>query len=356
MKIAMIGAGAVALSSAALMTRKGHDVRLWSALPHEVEQLRSIAAVTCEGDIVGTFPIQVSADAAQCIAGAEIVMIAVPAFAHRSLMTSCAPHVRSDQLVVMNTATGFSSLLFSRLLAGYHVKPTIVDLATTVCMARICGPARVRLGPPKAGIDLATIPATCVKAGHAALTELFGDFFVARDFVLAVALNNHNPIYHVPAMVFGLPLVERGEDWNIWRNMTPLIACYTGKLDDERISVARHFEVDATPLASYVRASMGAVGDDLAALFAAAARKRPASTGPKTVQDRYMTEDLPYGMVFFRALGQAAGVPMPMSDHLIDFCSDVFGCDFRTGAPGLSDLGLSSPSPAEIIRAAREGF
>ena len=356
MNIAIIGAGAVALSSAALAVKNGHRVSLWSALPHEVAALRALGHVTCEGELAGTFPIAVVAEAGQAIAAADIVMIAAPAFAHRALMTACVPHVRPEQLLVMNTATGFGSMLWSRLLAGRNVAPTIVDLATTICTARVSGAGRVRVGPLKPGVSVATIPAARGAAGRAALTEAFGDFFVLRESALAIALNNHNPVYHVPALLFSLPTVERAEPWNLWRNLTPMIARYAGKLDDERMTVASRFGVEAIPLATYLRTSMDLQGDDLVALFAAAAIKRPLPSGPTSVEDRYMTEDMPYGMVFFRALGQAADVPMPVSEHLIDLCSDLYGRDFRTEAPGLAELGLAGQSPAEISRLARDGF
>lgn len=281
-------------------------------------------------------------------------MIAAPAFAHRALMTALAPHVLPEQKIVMNTATGFGSLFLSRMLADRNVRPTIIDLATTVCMSRISGPNRVRLGTLKPSVDFATIPAERGEEGRMILSNMFGDLFVLKHSILAISLNNHNPIYHIPALVFNLPLVERRDDWNIWTNMTPLIARYVQKLDDERMTVAKCFGVDAIPLAAYVRTSVGLEGEDLPSLFAAAAKKRPAATGPKSIEDRYMTEDMPYGMVFFRTLGQVAGVAMPVTDHLIELCTDLYCRNFRTEAPLLDELGLSSP--AEIIRIAQEGF
>jgi len=356
MKIAIVGAGAVALSSAALVTQKGHQAWIWSAFQTEVEKLQSSKLVFCEGDINGSFAIEATREIQECITGAEVVMIAAPAFAHQELIAACAPHIQPDHTVVMNTATGFSSLFLSRVLAERNVRPTIVDLATTVRMARIVEPGRVRLGPSKPGVDLATLPAARSKNGHATLTKLFGDVFVVRNSTLAISLNNHNPIYHIPAFLFNLPRVERGEEWNIWHNITPLAARYMQKLDNERMAVAKCFGVDAIPLVAYIGSSMGLAGDDLATLFAAAALKRPAPTGPRNVEDRYITEDIPYGMVFFRTLGAAGNVPMPVSDHLIEFCSDLYGRNFRIQGIGLDELGLSGRGPAGIYQIAREGF
>jgi opine dehydrogenase len=356
MNVAIIGAGAVALSSAALMTKNGHRACLWSALPEEIQSLKSERLVTCEGELSGTFAIEVTDTVEQCMAQVDVVMIAAPAFAHRALMAACAPFIQRHHMIVMNTATGFSSLYFARLLADRQLKPTFVDLGTTVCAARVTGPGRVRLGPPKPDVDLATMPAARGEAGWASLTELFGDFFGLRRSVLAVALNNHNPIYHVPALVFNLARAELGEVWNIWRNLPPFVARYVEKLDQERLSVAARFGVEGIPLTVYLRSSIGLEGDDLAGLFAAAAAKRPAPTGPKSVDDRYMTEDMPYGMVFFRKLGEAGGVAMPVTDHLIDFCNDLYNRDFRSEGLGLDDLDLANRSPAEIVRLAQDGF
>lgn len=356
MNVAIIGAGAVALSSAALVTKNGHRAWLWSALPEETQSLKSKSLITCEGELSGAFAFEVTDTAEACVAQGDIVIIAAPAFAHRALMAACAPFIQQHHMIVMNTATGFSSLYFARLLAGRKLRPTFVDLGTTVCAARVTGPGRVRLGPAKPGVDLATMPAARGEAGRAALTELFGDFFVLRRSVLAIALNNHNPIYHVPALVFNLARAELGEAWNIWRNLPPFAARYVGKLDEERLSVAARFGVEAIPLAAYVRSSIGLEGDDLAGLFAGAAAKRPEPTGPKSVDDRYITEDIPYGMVFFRKLGEVGGVPMPFTDHLIDLCGDLYNRDFRNEGLGLDDLGLANRSPAEIVRLAEDGF
>ena len=60
MNVAVIGAGAVALSSAALVTKKGHRACLWSALPEETQTLKSKSLVTCEGELSGAFAIEIA--------------------------------------------------------------------------------------------------------------------------------------------------------------------------------------------------------------------------------------------------------------------------------------------------------
>jgi opine dehydrogenase len=356
MKVAIVGAGAVGLSSAALLKDRGHDVRVWSALQHENKALNAAGGVTSEGALEGHFPIPAVSNPEECIRGADAVMIAAPAFAHASLMAAIAPHISDKQIVIVHTATGLTSLILARQLAQRGVRSTIVDLGTSVCTSRKSGATSVKVAPLKAGVDMAALPADRTESGRAFMQQLFGDLFTSRENVLSVSLNNHNAVYHVPALVFSLALVERGEDWNIWANTTPLIARYVERLDDERLAVAKAYGVAGVPVGDYVRRSVSVQGDDLAKVFAAAAVKRPNPTGPKTLDDRYITEDIPYGLVFFAAVAKAAGVRMPLTEQLTAFAATVFRRDFASDGNSLADLGLASLKPPEIVRVVTNGF
>jgi opine dehydrogenase len=355
MKVAIVGAGAVALSSAALLVHRGHETCLWSAFSDEIDALIAAGGVTSAGALAGFFPVPAKANVADCIRGADVVMIAAPAFAHAALMAAVATHISNGQLVVIHTATGMSSLILAQLLAQRGVRSTIVDLGTSVCTSRKTGPVSVTVAPLKAGVDMATLPADRCESGHAVMEQLFGELFTSRENVLAISINNHNPVYHVPAFLFSLALVEKDEAWNIWANTTPLIAQYVQRLDDERLVVAKTYGVTGVPVADYVRQSVGVVGDNLPDLFAAAAAKRPNPTGPRSLEDRYITEDVPFGLAFFIAVGAAAGVSMPLSRQLVDFISSVYGRDFTAQGHTLATLGLAGLSPAQIVHVVTEG-
>jgi opine dehydrogenase len=356
MRIAIVGAGAVGLSSAALLVSRGHEVRVWSGFPKENDALAKAGGVKSEGSLDGFFTVPVAPSAAACLEGADAVMLAAPAFAHASLMAAIAPHIRADQYVIVHTATGMSSLMLARQLAQRGVRAPIIDLGTSVCTSRKSGPTGVKVAPLKAGVDMATLPADRGERARDFMTGLFGDLFNPRENILAVSLNNHNAVYHVPAFVFSLALVEQGKDWNIWGHTTPLIARYVQRLDDERLAVARMYGVTGIPAGDYVRRSVGVEGADLASLFAAAAAKRPNPTGPKSLDDRYITEDVPFGLVFFAALGRAAGVPMPLTEQLTAFVSAVYGRDFAAEGHSLAMLGIEGLAPAQVLKVVTQGF
>jgi hypothetical protein len=143
----------------------------------------------------GTVALSVAPDAESCLEGASLVIIAAPAFAHLPLMTAAAPHLESHQDVMVHPVTGLSSLLLSRLLNPRGVKPTIIDVSTSLFTARKTAAASVRILKLKTSVDVATIPSEGGTAAIDRLQGIFGKRVRREANALAVSLNNHNPVY-----------------------------------------------------------------------------------------------------------------------------------------------------------------
>jgi opine dehydrogenase len=63
---------------------------------------------------------------------------------------------------------------------------------------------------------------------------------------------------------------------------------------------------------------------------------------------RYLTEDVPCGLVPISELGRAAGVPTPTIDGLIAVVSAMIGRDLRAEGRTLARLGLADKNAAQI--------
>ena len=111
--IAVLGGGHAAFAHAADLTLRGFDVRLCE-LPELAE---NIAGAQGQGGIVsdpipstgleaGFAPIEViTTDFGLALAGAQIIFLVVPAFAHAAFAQQIAPHVQPDQIVVLSPAS-----------------------------------------------------------------------------------------------------------------------------------------------------------------------------------------------------------------------------------------------------------
>jgi opine dehydrogenase len=356
MIVAIFGAGSVALANAVWLAREGHEVRLWSAVEEERGRLAAAGVIEHEGIVSGSARITVAADPGAAVAGADVVMVAAPAFAHAALMHAAAPNVTPEQLVVVHPVTGLSSMLMSRLLKERGVKPTIADLSTSLFTTRRQSTTKVRILRIKELIDVATIPADRGEAALGVLRRLYGDRFRLEPNALAISLNNHNPVYHVPPLLCNLSRAEKAEDWIIWDSITPGVARFVKLVDDERLAVVRHYGTREIPVDQYFRQSFGVDGRDLDEIFPKVTEKLKGPIGPQQFDHRFVTEDVPYALVFYWSLGKVAGIEMPLTECLIKLTSAIWQRDFIAEGHTMERLGLAGKSSREILRAVAEGF
>ena len=71
---------------------------------------------------------------------------------------------------------------------------------------------------------------------------------------------------------------------------------------------------------------------------------------PLSMRHKYVTEDVPCGLVAMAALGDAAGVATPVIDGLIALSSAALGSDLAAEGRTLARLGLTGLSAAQIQR------
>ena len=355
MRVAILGAGSVALANAWYLANAGHDVRIWSAFDAEREALAG-ASIRAEGSADGTVRATVASDPRSCLDGASLAMIAAPAFGHEALMAAAAPHLAAEQDVLVHPVTGLSSLLLSRMLKDRSVKPTIIDVSTSLFTARRTGAASVRILKFKNSVDVATLPACRIGDAVKRLERLFGKRFRSEANTLAISLNNHNPVYHVAPILCNLSRVEKKESWIFWDAITPSVARLVKLVDEERLAVARHFGMPQVTVEDYFREAHGAEGRELHEIFRFMTEKLQGPLGPQEFNHRFITEDVPYALVFYRSLGRVAGIDMPMTDSLITLTSALYDCDFERNGHTVERLGLQNLSSRDILGVTTTGF
>ena len=356
MKIAILGAGNVALANAWFLANAGHDVHVWSTFEAERSALAAAGGLEAEGAFQGKVKLIVTADVGACIADAQLVMIAAPAFAHQPLMSAAAPHLTEDQDVLVHPVTGLSSLLLSRMLKARGIKPTIIDVSTSLFTTRKTSPTSVRILKLKDVVDIAAIPAERGRDALRRLETIFGQRFRLEDNTLAISLNNHNPVYHVAPLLCNLSRAEKGENWIIWECITPGVARLVKLVDEERLALVRRFGTTEISVDDYFRQAHAAEGDDLNEIFASVAKKLKGPVGPQEFNHRFITEDVPYALVFYRSLGSVAGINMPVTDTLIGLSSVLYARDFTAEGHTLEKLGLGGLASRDILAVASHGF
>lgn len=356
MIVALLGAGSVALANACWISKEGHEARIWSAMENERKALAASGSIAYEGIASGSARVLVADDVQTCIAGADIVMIAAPAFAHETFIAAIAPHIADHQMIVFHPVTGLSSILMSNALRKRNVRPTIVDLSTSLFTTRRVNLTTVNLLKIKDSIDLATIPARNAESAATMLAGIYGNRFRPQSNVLTISLNNHNPVYHVGPFLSNLGRAEREETSIFWDWITPGVSRLIKLVDEERLQVVDHHGTTKVTVEDYFRQAHGATGADLDEIFPCMARKLGGPVGPHGFNHRFILEDVPYGLVFFHSLAHAAGIAAPTTESLIQLTSAMWKRNFFEEGRTTQQLGLSGLSPKDFMHVIKEGF
>lgn len=288
------------------------------------------------------------------MAGADAVLVAVPATAYRSVLDQLVPAVRPGQPVLISGHLSFGALYLSKLLAARGVSAPIVAWGTTVVSGRRTAPGCVRVSSVRTEVDIATLPPAAAEPMLALCRLLFGDRFRARAGLLAVALSNVNPQNHLAIALCNFTRMERGEAWFQNTNITESVGRLMEALDAERLAIAAAFGVAVRTLRQHFHLSFHAPEAPLGemARFLAAAGNDPAA--PTSTTTRYVLEDAPFGLYPTVLLGRMCGRPAPLHEAGLLTLSALYGRDLARDNDIVPALGLAELSAGDLRRLAGE--
>lgn len=366
-KIAVIGAGNGGHAMAAHKTLDGFEVSLFELLrfADNVRQVLDTGRITVEwpGQRQETVKIhQVTTDIAAALKGAEIVFVVTPAFGHKTMAEACVPYVEEGQIISLMPGSG-GSLEFARMFKARGVDKTVLlcEICTLPYGARLAGPGHVLIHAEAVTLPTGVFPANRTDQAIGKLQEVYPAITPATN-VLEAAINNPNPIVHPAAMLLSVTRIEySGGEFYLYREgMTPAVARVYEAMERERLAM-----LDRLGLNLHHYAGLDARGYNLgetlkechdrilntsmdAAFGAESIEVGTKMKGPTSMQDRYVTEDVPYGLVLLATLGRLLDVPTPITDAVINLCGAINRTDYWAEGRGVDELGLGGMSVEQI--------
>lgn len=342
MRLTVLGAGAIGPASAALAASRGHAVTLWSPSGRGTAGMEQ--GLHAEGQLTGRFALRIVGDLAEALRDADAALLAVPGYAFPALLPLIAQAAPRDLPLMIAPASALAPLAFDGLRAGLGPRAPVGALATTPVTARRLAPDRVRIPAIRAAIDVAALPAAAAPGIAAIATALFGHACPCAPNVLLPALANANPIMHAVMALLNATRIERAEDWPQYEMITEASGHLMLALQAERDRLAAAFGLDVPPLAEALhRASGVPIGPlhDMARGIVATGR---TVAGPTSMETRYVTEDLPYGLSFYLWLGRRAGIAMPHTQAMVLLLESIWQRDLRGNAmlAGIGEGDLSA--------------
>ena len=136
--------------------------------------------------------------------------------------------------------------------------------------------------------------------------------------VLTTSFNNTNPPVHAPICLFNLTRMENAEDASFYGEcLPPFLERFLTAADGERVTVGRALGADAETLLDLMNSAWEANCSSVKELGLSNPSLKLVRL-PKTLQHRFLTEDIPCGLVPVSRLGRQLGIPTPCTDLMIE--------------------------------------
>ncbi len=348
MKVAILGAGNAGCAVAADLTLKGMEVTLvkTSKSMHDenfkyLEKEKKIR-LSENGEVREANIYDVTRDLSK-ISLADIVIIYIQTRYHEDLIERVSEHIRDGQIVIINP--GYLSTAY--LLKHAADKDiTIVEATSSFIDCRLDEEKEfglVKVGFRNARNMLGVYPKSKLEETKAKL-EAFKYNFMYMSTV-EVALHNPNMIVHTVGAIMSIPRIEKtnGDYCMYWEVWTPSVWNILEKLDAEKMDVLEKLGYERL---EYVEACKmrNSLDDDRDAkeIFFWYANMPTRAKGPVKVDSRYISEDVPEGLVMLETLGKYLDVPTPVCTSLIEIATAALGRDMREQGRTIERLGIDN--------------
>jgi len=354
--VGLAGAGSIAFGTAALLHEAGHDPMLWSPSGNSTGELAQGLALTATGAVETQFSPRIAASAAQLARDNDVLIIALPGYGHKTVVDALVPHVEVRHQVIVSSHASLGAVYLKQRLAERGVSVPVTAWGTTICTGRRQSGTEVTVNTVRSRVDLCTVPQDRSDAALALCQDLFGDRFQPRDGLLAISLSNLNPQNHMGIALGNITRMERGETWSQGQNVTPKVGRLLEELDLERLAIAQALGLEVKTIFEHFHLSFHVPVGSISEMNQQMHAQGNGGTGPATADSRYVTEDVPYGLVLTAALGRLTGRPAKLHEAGIRIFSAMYGRDFEQENEILAALELDRYDLDALRTAAKTGL
>jgi opine dehydrogenase len=333
----------------------GHRLRLHDLDDTRLAEIRTHGGVDVEpGGLAAVESATTELPAA--MDGADVIIVVTGGKAQPAVARSLAPLLRDGQIVLLIQGNTGGSLVVRRTLdeAGCRAAVDVAEMDNYPFSNWRLGPTRIRPIVKKRWLQIASFPGCRIDSVFSRLAPLF-PHAVAAPNVIHTGFTNANAMLHVANCIGNAGKIDRGESYKFYaEGVTPSVARLYATINAERVAVAAALGASVPTLEDWFDRVYGVRGAGLSEtcqLLTTNSDGPYQATGtPKSFEHKYITEDVPVGLMPMSALGVAAGVATPAIDALITLSHAMAGKDFSAEGRTLERMGLAGMDASQLRR------
>lgn len=332
MKITVIGAGNSGLAMAAHMAKEGEVVCLWNRSRNAIDDLLHNPYIYCSGAIEGRYKIDcITTDIRVALKNVDLILVAIPAYGHSHVAKLIAKNINKRTIIVLNPGKVFGALEFKKEYEKYNkkFKQKIVETQTVIYTSRKTSSTSVDIISMKKDILLSPSVTNTNEDILQELPRSLQEHFVVAKSLVETSIGNVGMILHSAPLLFNIGLVESKSSYEFYHNaISKSVGKFLEGMDEERVRVASLLGHNIETTEEWLQRIYKTTGSGIYENINNNKLYREIM-GPKSLEHRYISEDIPFGLVPLEHIGQQLGIEMVYTGLIIDVASMIKKHDFR---------------------------
>lgn len=343
MNITIIGAGNGGLAFGATLIKQGISVNLFDKFPTILAPIienNNCVTLDKDGRKETLQFSSVTDNLEDAIRASKYIFVVTPAFAHKEIAAELAKCIKKDQVIILNPGRTGGALAVKKILEEKGKSGVVVAETETLLYAcRKTSATDVCIYGVKDKVGVASLPANAINKIINDLSIYFPSFFPYSN-VLFTSLNNIGAIFHPTPFLLNIGKIESKESFKYYHEgISPFIASFLEKLDEERLSIAKKFGVQLPAAKEWVEKSYGLTGNSLYDAIQSNLNYKDIFA-PLDINSRYVLEDIPMSLVPLAELARVGSIETQYMNTIIDLASALYKRDFRKEGRSLEEMGL----------------
>ncbi|MGE5702792.1 MAG: NAD/NADP octopine/nopaline dehydrogenase family protein [Clostridia bacterium] len=345
-RILIIGAGHGGYTAAADLLLAGFQVSMYELPEYQRNLFPMIESgrIKLTGEKQGfvTIP-RIEAQLDQAMRQAELILIMTHAQAHARIAELMAPHVRQEQAIVLVPGYTGGALCFEQIFNRLGVKKGYLLAETNTlpyASRKITDESAVHMKLYLKKVLLSVFPAKFNTAFLPVFRRLYPNAQLVEN-VLETGFNNGNPVLNVAPVVLNAGRIEyaKGEYYHFQEGVSPAVARVLEQVDEERVLLGRELGIKTIPyLERVIETGYVLTNENWYEMISTSPHL--SAKGPDSLAHRYLTEDVPFGLVPWYDFAQERNVRLPLMASLIQLASALTGVDYFQEGRKVADMGL----------------
>ncbi len=360
-KWAVIGAGNGGHAVAGYLGYLGYEVNIYDSFDKTINIIKKQGGIEIDGIVKGFGKIKVaSTSIEEVIKDVDFIMVINPSIYHRSIAEKCAKYIKENQIVFLHPGATFGAFAFKKALVDFGCKEniTIAESNTLIYACRSLKPGKVDILGKKDRLLVAALPAVKTKEVVSMLKEVYPEIEEAEN-VLVTSIDSTNPVVHCAPTILSTSWIESDKDWYFYIDgMSETIGKFVEKLDAERVELGKKLGlVENKTLFTCVKQYEYEYNVKESTLSNAVRNTEAYADikGPKTINTRYLYEDIPMGLIPLATLGKQLGIKTDRMELIIKMAEYLLEEDFNKDGRIPSNLGLEGLDAEGVIEFATTG-